>query len=156
VHISDRGFTLVEAVVATALLAVVLVGLAQLLAIGIDNNLVARRQTTAMLLAEQKIEQLRSLTWSFDVAGAPVTDTALTPSPPQSLQEDTPGFVEFLDPDGTLVTGGGGIPSTAAYIRRWAIEPVGVNALVLQVLVRTAQGRTQSVTLVGAKSRRAP
>src|SRR5688500_16344509 len=74
---SSAGFTLIEVVIAMGLLTVVSLGVAQLFAASTKANLAARSRTSTTALAEQKIEQLRSLTWGFDTAGQglPVSDT---------------------------------------------------------------------------------
>ena len=72
---SEAGFSIVEVIVATGLLASALVALAQLFAISTTTNAAARSSTLTMVLAEQKIEQLRALQYTFDRAGLPVQDT---------------------------------------------------------------------------------
>jgi prepilin-type N-terminal cleavage/methylation domain-containing protein len=151
---SNRGFSLVEVLISMGILTAVSLGVAQLFALSTRANYVARGQTSATAMAEQKLEQLRALTWGFDseAQGLPVSDTStnlavdpptangagLNPSPSQSLEENTSGYVDFLDANGTYVGTGSTPPGTAAYIRRWAIRPLPTNpnnTLVLQVLV---------------------
>jgi prepilin-type N-terminal cleavage/methylation domain-containing protein len=145
---NERGFSLVEVIVATALLTTALVTVAQLFAMGTASNTAARNTTFATVLAEQKIEQLRALAWGFDSMGLPVSDistntgvtpetpdggTGLSPSPSTALQENTPGYVDYVDQWGNIVSA-----DKAAYIRRWSIEPLPTNpnnTLIIQVLV---------------------
>lgn len=136
------------------ILTAVSLGVAQLFAVSTRANFVAKGQTSATAMAEQKMEQLRALTWGFDTdgQGLPVSDTStnlavdparpdgagLNPSPSDSLEENTPGYVDFLDAHGAVVGTGLTPPGTAGYIRRWAIRPLPTNpnnTLVLQVLV---------------------
>ncbi len=157
----EGGFSLVEVVVATALLAVGLVSLAQLFAVATSNNTRARSATFAAILAEQKMEQLRALTWGFDPIGLPLsdvsTDTAsatdttggrgLSPSPPTSLGENTDGYVDYVDRFGNILGGGSTIPQGTIYIRRWSIEPLPTNpnnTLIIQVLVTSRRDRGQA------------
>ena len=88
-----------------AILTVVSLGVAQLFAASTRVNIIARGQTSTTMLAEQKIEQIRSLTWGFDTngEGLPVSDTTsdltvypttqngsgLNPSPADSLEQNT-------------------------------------------------------------------
>jgi prepilin-type N-terminal cleavage/methylation domain-containing protein len=151
---SSRGFTLVEVVIAMGLLTAVSLGVAQLFAASTRANLAARSGTSTTAMAEQKMEQIRSLTWGFDSAGQglPVSDTTtnlavypmtatgtgLNPSPAGALEANTTGFFDFLDSGGTWVGTGATIPPTAAYVRRWSISPLPTNpnnTLVIQVLV---------------------
>jgi prepilin-type N-terminal cleavage/methylation domain-containing protein len=149
----DSGFSLVEVMVATTILAVALTSLAQLFAVATRSNNIARNGTFTQILAEQKMEQLRGLSWGFDVLGLPVSDTTtdtsvvpqvavggkgLEPSPSNTLQTNTNGYVDYLDPNGNALGGGTVIPNNTAYIRRWFVEPLPTNpnnTLILQVLV---------------------
>jgi type II secretory pathway pseudopilin PulG len=151
---SSAGFSLVEVLIAMGLLVTVSLGVAQLFATATKANLTARGATSTTALAEQKMEQLRSLTWGFDDQGQglPVTDTTsnvavapptqngsgLNPSPADALERNVAGFVDYLDAGGNWVATGTDVPGTAVYIRRWSIQPVPTNpnnTLVLQVLV---------------------
>ena len=67
---SSRGFSLVEVLVSMGLLTVVSLGVAQLFALSTRANVHrARGQTSTTAMAEQKLEQLRGLTWGFDLQG---------------------------------------------------------------------------------------
>ena len=161
---SQRGFSLIEVVISMGLLTTVSLGVAQLFAVSTKANRTARNQTSAVALAEQKIEQIRSLSWGFDLngQGLPVTDTTtnlavyphtntgsgLNPSPSDSLLVNSDGFVDYLDTNGVWVGTGATPPGSAAYIRRWAILPLPTNpnnTLVIQVLVTAVSDETQRV-----------
>jgi prepilin-type N-terminal cleavage/methylation domain-containing protein len=148
------GFSLVEVVVSMAILTTVSLGVAQLFAASTNANRVAHDRTSTTAMAEQKMEQIRSLDWGFDLQGQglPVTDTTtnlaeyphrdngsgLNPSPNDTLLKNTAGFVDYLDANGAWVGTGDEPTAGAAYIRRWAIIPLPTNpnnTLVLQVLV---------------------
>ena len=164
---SESGFSLVEVLAATVILTVALMSLAQLFALSTRANFTARTNSFAALLAQQKMEQLRGLTWGFDVLNLPVSDltsdtstgdavngcptpggggggTGLSPSPWGSLQQNTAGWVDYLDQNGCLLGGGAAIPNGAIYIRRWSVEPLPTNpnnTLILQVLVTRNRNR---------------
>jgi prepilin-type N-terminal cleavage/methylation domain-containing protein len=150
---NSRGFSIIEVVISMALLTVVSLGVAQLFGASTRQNLVARGLTSTTALAEQKMEQLRALTWGFDKdgQGLPVSDTTtnlavypptssgtgLNPSPADALDKNTAGFVDFLDAYGNWVGTGLTPPSNAVYVRRWSIQPLPLNpnnTLVIQVL----------------------
>jgi prepilin-type N-terminal cleavage/methylation domain-containing protein len=75
---SERGFSLVEVAMATALMSILAIGVAQLFAVGTAANLRAKNQTSLTLLAVQKMEQLKALQWGFDQRedslGLPISD----------------------------------------------------------------------------------
>jgi prepilin-type N-terminal cleavage/methylation domain-containing protein len=162
-----RGFSLVEVIVAMLVLSVGLISVAQLFAVSTKGNTAARANTFTVMLAEQKMEQLRALTWGFDTVGLPVSDynadttdagtlagcttsgtgagTGLSPSPASTLTQNTDGWVDYLDLNGCDLGGGGTAPAGTTYIRRWSVEPLPTNpnnTLILQVLVtkRTNRG----------------
>ena len=163
---NSRGFTLIEVVIAIGLLTMVSLGVAQLFAASTRANLSARSGTSTTTMAEQKMEQIRSLTWGFDLAGQglPVSDTTtnlasypmtsngtgLNPSPTNSLEQNVTGFFDYVDAAGVWVGTGATAPGNAAYLRRWAITPLPTNpnnTLVIQVLVTplaNEQARTAS------------
>lgn len=151
---SNGGFSLVEVIVSMGILTAVSLGVAQLFAASTRANLVARGQTSATTLAEEKMEQLRSLTWGFDVQGQglPLSDTTtnlanspatsngygLNPSPSDSLETNRTGYFDYLDSGGVWAGTGGAKPANATFVRRWSIYPLPTNpnnTLVLQVLV---------------------
>src|SRR2546423_4249648 len=72
--VGERGFSLLEVLVASTIMAVALTTLAQLFVMSTKANQGAKTTTYAALLAQQKMEQLRGLAWGFDTLGLPVTD----------------------------------------------------------------------------------
>ena len=167
--VREHGFTLLEVLTAIALLSVALLSTAQLLGATATAVHAARLSTTAATLAAARMEELRSLTWGFDVSGAPVSDVTtnlatgqpsltgggLTPSPPGTLDQNTAGYVDFLDANGTWVSAGPAVPPNAIFVRRWAIETPAdgsSDSLVLRVVVRpvafhSARGESRLLTL---------
>ena len=158
---SPAGFSILEAVIATGIMAVALAALGQMFAISVANNTSAHTGSYTTVLAEQKMEQLRGLTWGFDTLGLPVTDsttntaaavetpaggTGLSPPPGgtlDTLTSNTAGYVDYLDRFGNILGGGAAMPAGAVYIRRWSAEPLptSLNTLVLHVLVTTRTNR---------------
>ena len=157
---NESGFSLAETIIATGIMAASIAGLGQLFAVSVLSNRTARNTTFASVLATQKMEQLRGLTYGFDTLGLPLTDTSsnlavnplsptggtgLSPSPTGALRANTDGYVDYLDVYGkTVGTGGTTIPNGTTYIRRWTIEPLPTNpnnTVVLQVLVTRSTNR---------------
>lgn len=171
---SSKGFSLVEVLISMGLLTVVSLGVAQLFAVTARANVVAKGQTSTTVMAEQKMEQLRGLTWGFDTngQGLPVSDTStnlavdpqtangagLDPSPGDSIDENVAGYVDFLDAHGAYVGTGTAVPATASYIRRWSIVPLPTNpnnTLILQVLVTPVSNEASRVAGPGPRKRMA-
>lgn len=135
------GFSLIEVVVATGVLVVGVLGLAQVLLLAAVRTSEARAVTTATILARGKMEELRAADWP-----------TLTPSPPGVLGVDTPGFVDYLDASGAGLARGAGV----AFVRRWSILPLPsdpTNAVVLQVLVETAARHAAQTRLLSVRTR---
>jgi prepilin-type N-terminal cleavage/methylation domain-containing protein len=163
----DAGFSLLEALVAVTILATAALSIAHLLVTSTRANLSSRKTTRAVILAEQKMAQLKALAWTTDDAGQAVSDTVsnvavfsatgacrsasagaavgLTPSPPGTLAANVDGYVDYVDMRGCALGGGSSPPAGTAYARRWAIgRPGGTDTLVFEVLV------TPRVAVVGA------
>jgi len=135
------------------LLIVGVASVAHLSSVAARANTQARTTTVASLLAVEKIEQLRALAWSVDLAGQPVSDIStdvtvfppsagggagLTASPASSLTTTSAGYCDFLDAAGRVVPAVDGVAASAVYVRRWSITPLPddpANTIVLQVLV---------------------
>jgi hypothetical protein len=131
----DPGFSLVEALIASLLIASAVVGLAHLVALAARQSLASRQAASALTIAQAKLEQLRRAAWTYDAAGLRVSSAMLLPSPPESLREDAGGYVDFADGFGRVVTPPVEI---AHFARRWAIATLDesdVDTLLLQVCV---------------------
>lgn len=152
------GTGLTEVLCAAAVLVTAVAGLAPLFLTAVRGTIDARSQTTATVLALQRLEQLRGLTWGFDqhAPGVRVSDTTtdlsqdnpanggrgLSQSPADALRINTAGYVDYLDQFGRWVGSGVSPPPSACWVRRWSIEPLAPNPedlLVLQVLVVPAR-----------------
>ena len=145
----SRGFSLLEVLVATTIMVVGVAALAQLFVMATRANHRARTTTFAAVLAQQKMEQLRGLTWGFDAIGLPLSDptTDLRPAElgrrhgtraarPGDAQQNTSGYCDFVDANGQSLGGGATPPAGTAFVRRWSIEPLPTNpnnTIVIQV-----------------------
>jgi prepilin-type N-terminal cleavage/methylation domain-containing protein len=130
---SELGFSLIELLVATTILAVALLSLAQLLAVATAANASAGRATYAAVLAAEQLERLRALSW-------------------ESLRARTGESIDGLDRSGAPLD----TTSPAAYRRRSRIDPLPAdpgNALVIQVSVI---GRGEVARIVTVRTRTAP
>jgi prepilin-type N-terminal cleavage/methylation domain-containing protein len=130
----DEGFTLVESMMATSILVVGLVSLAQLALLAGRSNRVAELVTIAAVLAQDRMEQLRAAEW------------------PEAA---TTTCCEYFDARGAPLGAGPAAPVGAEFVRGWSIQPVaGVAdaARALQVWVKPRGAAT--VRLVSVRARR--
>jgi hypothetical protein len=118
---SERGTTLVEAVVAIGLLAGAVVVLAGLSHLAVRSATLARERSLAGIQAVQKMEAL-----CRDVR-------SLSTSPGDALDSDSPGFVEYLDARGNVTAGEG-----AMFVRRWSVTAMTPDADLLAIQVDAA------------------
>jgi prepilin-type N-terminal cleavage/methylation domain-containing protein len=161
---SGRGFTLVEVLVASALLIVAATGLAQLVAIGARANHRAKGLTTTAFLAAQKMEQLRSLSWVYDEVGGLRSDMStdvsreplaggglgLSITPSGSLEQSLDGCADYVDAAGHWLGTGTRPPGNSVFVRRWAVRPFASDpshTRVLIVLAAALEEERQFATL---------
>jgi prepilin-type N-terminal cleavage/methylation domain-containing protein len=156
---NDKGFTLIEVLVALALLVLSAVGIAQLVGVATNAVRASREQTTTVLLAAAKMEQLRALDWTYLSAGGIAVERSdwttnvssedlaaggvgLSASPTGTLAASTTFYADYLNAHGRWVGSGATPPFDAVFVRRWAIQPLAADpsrTLVIQVLVTTVQ-----------------
>ena len=140
------GFSLIEVLVATAVITVGVASLAQLFVVSAHANRIANTTSITLLLAEQKMEEL-------------LGETDLNPSPPGTLLANTPGFIDYLDPSGVSLGVASIVPPPGVgFICRWSIDPLPSSAastIVLQVLVFSSPHNPVHTRLVSVKFRKA-
>ena len=126
---NDRGFTLIEVLIAMVVLTVALVSLAELMAITLRLQQVGRNQTAATRLAQDKIDELMSQ--NFTAAQLTVGG---------SLTADVANHF-----DAPVPAGGGG----AIYNRRWTVTAMnfGDQGNRAGVMTAVANGSTRLITV---------
>jgi type II secretory pathway pseudopilin PulG len=152
---SANGFTLIEVLIAVALLITTSIGIAQLFAIGLAAGRASRERTVASILAAAKLEQLRAQVWSYErgsfvprtdrttnLSADPHTDDGpgLQDSPPGTLDGNVPPYVDYLDARARWAGTGTKPPGDAVFIRRWAVRRLSDDpdrSLALVVFVTT-------------------
>jgi type II secretory pathway pseudopilin PulG len=175
-----RGFALLEVVLTSAIATTIAAGAGGLLAMTIRANHRARIHTMATMLAAQKMEELRSLSWTHistsapalsmsssdlttDLSNDPATDDGpgLLRSPNGTLTSNVDGYVDYLDATGRWIGRGSFVPAAAVYIRRWAVQPHASDPdslLVFDVVVGTRGPNSSlladSLQLVGMEARK--
>jgi prepilin-type N-terminal cleavage/methylation domain-containing protein len=118
---TEHGFSLIEALVALALVLLLVSGTASLMTVAQAATARARDLTSSVLFASQKADVICAASASWPL------------SPADSLDSDRPGFVDHLAADGRAVPA-----SEAVYVRRWSVQPLPdslTGAVALRVLV---------------------
>ena len=150
VRTAARGTTLLEAVIAIAVICVGVVSLVGLTALAVRTNALARTRSLSTIYAAGLLGTL-----SRDIA-------VTARSPGGSVDSDVPGFVQYLD-----ARGGSSTVVDASFVRRWAIVPWPDDAGLVTIGVDVgppARGRAVTagsnpvthVRLVTVRSRRVP
>jgi type II secretory pathway pseudopilin PulG len=174
------GFALLEVLIASAIVITIAAGASLVAALAIRATQQARMRTLAMMLAVQRMEQLRSLAWTHittaspalsmsssdvttDLSRDPATDAGpgLLLSPAGTLDANVAGYVDYLDGSGRWVGNGPVPPSAAVYVRRWSVaagvsDPDDLLALTVVVGMRGASrvALSDAVRLITLESRK--
>ena len=130
---SDSGFSLLETLVAAAILTTAVGSLVAALSAASRANQSAKRSTYAAILAADRMEQLRSL---------PLDDPALQPSPPDALTADVDGCHDA---------------PVEGFRRRWSVIPLAdhpADSVAVHVLV-WSPGDAAEARLVTIRTRKA-
>jgi len=145
----ERGLTLIETMIAAAILLIVVVGVLNLFTMAITTNQqqgnIATRTTE---YAQDKMEQLMALSFNDRTSNTtvfPVTPTggtglvsggSIPPAAPLA------GYVDYLDENGNLLTGVAG----ASYVRQWQIARVPSGLQLTSGVVGGGGSQTVGVT----------
>lgn len=131
----ERGFSLIEVLIAATIVIVALSGLAQLFVIASVANQRSRSRTLATVLAIAKMEELRA------------------------SGEAVASGLDYADARGNTLGGQLGSPPGAAYVRQWSATamPSNPNAWILEVRVTFPQASPgEVVRIAGLKATRTP
>jgi len=130
----SRGFSLVEVLIATTITVVALAGLAQLFVIAAAANRAARMRTIAVLLARDKMEELRG------------------------ADDEIAGGADFMNGRGEWL-GGSTPPPGTVFVRRWSVSPgagLPPRSRLLVVWITQSGASNELARLVGAREGRSP
>lgn len=135
----QSGFTLLEAMIAAVIMATALVAVASMFAYSARTNYMTEQMTTATLLVNTKMEQVRDQQFSTIAAGG-----GLDPASP------TANFFEYItvDTNGTITTST--VNTTAPYLRMWAVTGVSPRLVTVAVFVRNNGVSGQTTELMRA------
>jgi hypothetical protein len=147
---SERGTTLIETAIASAILLVVMVGLLSMVALATtytENHGHLEARTTEY--AQDKMEQLLALAYTDSVSNTVVFPAATSGGTglavAGSIDTAAPvnGYVDWLAYDGGLLGGGTTGPANWFYQRVWQVSApsAGIKQVAVTVRVRTSVGR---------------
>ena len=135
-----RGFTIIEVLVAVALLTIAVLAGVRLVAMAIAATARASIQNIAVIAASERLEDLRSLAYEYDDTGLAVTDGSTDLSSAArggggagltaggSVDTDVSGYVDHLDRTGRWLGNSASPPAGAAFTRRWSTEWIRKSA----------------------------
>ncbi len=132
----ERGATLVEVLVAAALLVTLVAGLAHLFVTSQQHAQMAERQAAATLVAQDRVQRLGAEAWSWHLNGLPADAPGLAPSPPGALDSSIAGYSDVVDRYGGQSEGDDA--EGPAFVRRWSIAPARAadpDAVAIEVCV---------------------
>jgi prepilin-type N-terminal cleavage/methylation domain-containing protein len=98
---SQRGFTLLEALVATLVLTIGLVATAELLAVSLRMHQLGRNSTSATRLAQDKFEEMMKMNFALN--------PTIQVSASDTLASNVPNYFDA--------------PVDSGYTRRWFVQP---------------------------------
>ncbi len=127
----DRGFALLEVIVAAALLVVLAAGVSRIVAAATREGHASRLRAVATVVAADKIEELRALPFAEVIGGG-----------------------DYLDASGASI-GSGAAPRAAVYSRQWTVQPLDgdpeIVALRVDVVARDGSLSARLVTVRAAR-----
>jgi prepilin-type N-terminal cleavage/methylation domain-containing protein len=116
----ERGFSLIEVLIAMLILTIGLLALAQMMLIATNANALSGRMTASAALAKEQLELLKAA--PFYTNPADISSGSVNPmlQPGGDLENNDPNYHQFYDPDGQPLNDATG----AAFVVRWQVEQV--------------------------------
>jgi prepilin-type N-terminal cleavage/methylation domain-containing protein len=137
--IGERGFSLIEVMIAILILTIGLLSLAQMMMIAANSNALSGRMTASAALAKEQLELLKAAPFYLNPADISVGGMNPMLVEGGSLTSDDANYHQYYDPDGQPLVPNG--PNGAAYRVRWQIRTVvppggDMPLAMLQITVR--------------------
>lgn len=141
---NEKGFSLIEVLVATAILVPGLVAVATMFPYSVRSNYVSRQTSTATMIISDKMEELRAL---------PLNHASLNAGGGLNPASPTTSYFDYVtvSPTGTVATST--TASATAYLRMWQVAGTNPKTITI-VLYSTRSGlNTQRMELARSSTR---
>lgn len=154
---SERGFSLIEVIIAILILTVGLLSLAQMMLVATNSNALSGRMTASAALAKEQLELLKAA--PFYMNPADISSGSINPMLQVGGNIDVDqavggqDFFQYYDPDGQPLVPNG--PDGASFVVRWQVEevvpPLGNGTLPLSMVRITVrcEGMGAAYRIVG-------
>jgi prepilin-type N-terminal cleavage/methylation domain-containing protein len=138
-HAKQSGFTIIELVIASAILLVVVAGLlGAVLLVASQNEAQGNVATRTTELGQDKIEQLLALSSNNPALGGTLPASSSVGAVPPAVP--VTNYVDYMDQSGNAATA-----STAIYTRQWSISTDATATLKTITVVVTARTSTRGI-----------
>ncbi len=152
----ERGFSLIEVMIAILILMVGLLSLAQMMALATNANAISGRMTATAALAKEQLELLKAAPFYTNPADITVGSINGMLQVGGDLENDAAvgaqDYFQYYDRDGQPLVPNS--PATATFVARWRVDqivpPGGDGNMPLAMLRITVRCRNMATTYQGA------
>jgi prepilin-type N-terminal cleavage/methylation domain-containing protein len=147
----ERGFSLIEVLIAILILTIGLLSLAQMMLISANSNALSGRMTSSAALAKEQLELLKAAPFYTNPADISIGSVNPLLQPGGNIEQNEGNYFQHYDPDGQPLPNADG----AAFVVRWRVDqvvpPLGDGNLPLAMFRITVRctGTSEAYRVVG-------